>query len=470
MLRRLCLALVVVVLLAQPALAADTERLPGLNGAPLFVTGINYEGPADRAWQLWDDATFDPSAIEADFSRAGSAGVTTIRLFVQAPLLADINAGRWDKLDYVVGLAEKHALQLIVSLHDYGERDLGKITATAGQLALRYRGRPGLLALDLKNEPRFGDLALTRYPSQPPLQQRAIVDALGERVARGDIASYRADAAKGVPSYLSDDEAWVYVNNLQLYRDMLSAAADWVKAGGYKGTTLDYLADPAGQAWAPLVKALSATLEAWLGPQLQAVRRADPGRAVTLDHVDVVLASLPANDALDFQSVHRYPAQGASAVRSNLSLLAKLQRLHPTPYLLSEFGYATDTVQPDRAALHETAIFLGLLAQHAAGGAKWMLNDMPQGYNTRERTLGAFRLDGGAKPVVAALAMLHEYVNGSGAAPGDLKLDDDPDTGLRYVYRASDAVFLGGKKVDGGVASFEASGPAQLFVSWSEPG
>jgi hypothetical protein len=473
-LRRLALALSTLALLAPPALAApsdDPERLSGANGAPLFVTGINYEGPADRAWQMWENDKFEPAAIASDFHRAASAGINTIRLFVQAPLAAEIGAGKWDKLDQVVGLAEKESLQLIVSLHDYGERDLGKIAATAGQIAQRYRGRPGVLALDLKNEPRFGDLALGKYPSPPPLQQRAVIEALGERLARADVTSYRTsdEGARTVPSYLSDDQAWVYVNYLRLYREMLAAAAEWVKAGGYKGTTLDYLDDPAGQSWRPLLNAVNGTLEAWLGPQLQAIRTADPDRSITVDHVDVVLASLPANDALDFQSLHRYPSQGAASVRANLRLIATLQRAHPMPYLLSEFGYATETVDPERAALHETAIMLGLLGQRAAGGAKWMLNDMPPGYNQRERTLGAFKADGGPKPVAAAFAALRGYVSTTGATPGDLKLDDDPDSGLRYVYRASDALLLGGKKVDGGAASFQAGGPAQLFLTWSEP-
>src|SRR3982074_6488 len=112
---------------AQPAVAqnsGDGERLLGPNGAPLFVTAINYEGPADRAWQMWDNDKFDAGAIDADFARASAAGITAIRLFVQAPLAADVAAGKFDKLDQVVSLAEKRGLQLIVSLHDYGERDL----------------------------------------------------------------------------------------------------------------------------------------------------------------------------------------------------------------------------------------------------------------------------------------------------------------------------------------------------------
>src|SRR5713226_10034275 len=459
--------------MAQPARAAssaDGERLLAPNGAPFFVTGINYEGPADRAWQMWDNDKFDPGAIEADFSRASTAGMTAVRIFVQAPLAVDIAAGKWDKLDTVVALAEKHGIQLILSLHDYGERDLARVADTAGQIAQHYRGRPGILAFDLKNEPRFGDLSLAKYGSPVPLQQRGLVDAFGERLARADLADYRAsdDGKKTVPSYLSDDEAWIYVNNLRLYREMLAEAAAWVKDHNFVKTTLDFLDDAAGRKWAPLVGALNSSLAAWIAPQMDAIRRADPTRPITIDHVDAVLAKLAANDALDFESLHRYPGANAASIRANLNLLKSLEQAHSgKPYLWSEFGYATDTVDPERASLFETAITLGLFAQHAGGGAKWMLNDMPQGFNMRERTLGAFRLDGSPKPLVGALAALRAYVDWSGGAPGDLRLEDD--AGLRYVYSASDALLLGGKKVAGGGVAIDAAGPAQVFVTWSQP-
>src|SRR5947199_9761158 len=105
--------------MAQPARAAtsgDGERLLAPNGVPLFVTGINYEGPADRAWQMWDNDKFDAGAIDADFSRAASAGMNVVRIFVQAPLAVDIAAGKWDNLDQVISLAENRCLQLNVAL------------------------------------------------------------------------------------------------------------------------------------------------------------------------------------------------------------------------------------------------------------------------------------------------------------------------------------------------------------------
>src|SRR5438309_3052044 len=459
--------------LAQPAAAAssgDGERLLGPSGVPMFITGMNYEGPADRAWQMWDNDKFDSGAIDADFARASGGGITALRVFVQAPLAVDVAAGKWDKLDQVVGLAEKRDLQLVVSLHDYGERDLARVAATAGQIAQRYRGRSTILGFDLKNEPRFGDLALAKYPGRVPLQQRSLIDAFGERLPRDQLGDYRAsdEGTKTVPSSLNDDEAWVYVNNLRLYREMLAEAAAWVK--GHGGTTLDYLDGAEGQKWAPLTDALNGTLQAWMDPQVRAIRRADPTRPITIDHVDAVLARLPANDGLDFQSFHRYPATSGASIRANLNVLKSIEQAHSgKPFMLSEFGYATDSVDPERAALAETAITLGLVAQHAAGGSKWMLNDMPDGFNMRERTLGAFRLDGSPKPVIQALAALRAYLDTTGSAPGDLRLEDDPDTGVRYVYRASDALLLGGKKVDGGGASIEAGGTAQLFLTWTDP-
>ena len=439
---------------AQAASSGDGARLLAPNGTPMFIEGMNYEGPPDRAWMMWQSDKFDAGLIEADFVRASDqAGINVLRVFVQPPLITDIAAGNWAKFDAVVGLAEKHKIQLIVSLHDYSERDLSKVSAVAGQIAQHYRGRSGILGFDLKNEPRFGDLALSIYKSPVPLQQRGLIDTYGERLARDQLADYRAsdDGVKTIPSYLNDDQAWIYVNNLRLYRELL--------------------ADQSDPKWSTFLDALNASLDAWIQPQLQAIRAADSSRLITIDHVDTILARLPANDALDFESLHRYPADTGASIRANLNLLTNIEAAHPgKPLVLSEFGYATETLDADKAAIAETAIMLGLIAHSAAGGAKWMLNDMPPGFNLRERTLGAFRLDGSPKPVVASLAALRAYVDGSGSPPGDLSLQDDPDTGVKYIYRAEDAVLLGGKKVDSSGVSFEAAGPAQLFVTWSVPG
>jgi hypothetical protein len=461
------------VLAAPTMISGDGKRLLAPNGAPFFLLALNYQGPSDRAWEMWNDDKFDIGLVEADFQRAASAGVHALRIFIQAGLARDLATGRWDKLDQVVALAERRNLQLILAMHDYPEVDLVKVAGTMGQIAQRYQGRPGILAYDLRNEPRFGDLALAHYPAPVPLQQAELIKIYGERLARADLAAYREseEGAKTVPAALSDDQAWTYVNNLRLYREFLAEASEWVRGRGYQGTSLDYMDDPAAEKWRPLIGALDATLRAWIQPQVEALHRADPARPVTVGHVDGILAKLPANDLLDFHTLHRYPGPGAGPLRSTLSLLGSLRKAHPgRPYVLGEFGYANDTLEPDKTALLETATYLGLVSQEIAGGAKWMLNDMPPGYNARERTMGAYTRDGAPKPLVAALAALRRYLGTTGSAPGDLVLEDDPDAGLRYVYRAADALLLGGKQVDGDAAQFTAEGPAQLFLTWSEPG
>lgn len=457
----------------QVGISGDGARLLAPDGRPLFLLGVNYEGPADRAWKLWEDGAFDPGLVDADFARAQAAGFTTVRLFVQAPLARDIAAGRWDKLDRVVALAEARRLGLIVSLYDYGERDLARVAQTAGAIAGRYRGRPGILAYDLKNEPRFGDLALSRYREAVPLQQTGLIRQYGERLARADAAGYRATetGAKEVPASLSEEQAWIYVNNLRLYREMLAEAAAWVRTQPAGATTLDYLAQPAGARWGALLEALDASLRAWIGPPLEALRGGDPTRPVTVAHVDAVLASLPANRLVDYQTLHRYPGASGSGVRGALALAAAVQRAHPnSPFVLGEFGYGTENVPGEKSAILETATFLGLLAQGAAGGAKWMLNDLPPGYNMRERTMGAFSTDGRSKPVAGAVAALQRYLASSGAPPGTFSLEDDAEAGARYTYRSADALLLGGKVARAAGATMSAPGPAQAFVTWSEPG
>ncbi|MDQ3809773.1 MAG: glycoside hydrolase family 5 protein, partial [Chloroflexota bacterium] len=458
---------------AAPGISTDGDRLLDAHGVPMFVLGLNYEGPPDRAWQMWQSDRFDAALIDADLQRAASAGASAVRVFVQSPLAADIAANRWAKLDQVVAAAEKRGVQLIVSLHDYGERDLQAVAATAAKIAQRYRGRAGILAYDLKNEPRFNDIGLARYGSPPPLQQRAVIDRLGERLRRDELAEFRAsdEGRKTFPFALADEEAWLYVNYLRLYRELLADASAWARERGFRVTSLDYLDDAAGRKWAPLVEALDGTLGAWLAPQVEAIRQADPTRPITVHHVDAILARLPANGTLDYLTLHRYPSIGGGSIRATLSLTRSLRQAYPRkPFVLGEFGYATEGLDAGQAALHETAILLGLLAQNAAGGVKWMLADMPEGFNMRERTMGAFRMDGSPKPIADAMAALRSYLSATGSAPGDLRIEDDAEVGVRYVYRASDAVFLGGKRSEDGAARFEASGPAQLFVWSSAPG
>ena len=73
------------------------------------------------------------------------------------------------------------------------------------------------------------------------------------------------------------------------------------------------------QPWQPFLKALNATVAAWLAPQVAAVRAADPGRLITVGYNDPPLASLPANKPLDFITMHRFPPNASRANWTSIS-------------------------------------------------------------------------------------------------------------------------------------------------------
>ena len=62
---------------ASAATSGDGERLLAPSGAPLFIVGMNYEGPADRAWQMWDNDKFDAGAIDAGNDAGDDAAAST---------------------------------------------------------------------------------------------------------------------------------------------------------------------------------------------------------------------------------------------------------------------------------------------------------------------------------------------------------------------------------------------------------
>src|SRR6187551_2872387 len=123
------------------------------SGRPIFLIGANYQGPADRAWQMWADDQFDLALIGQDFTRARAAGLGVLRIFVQKPLADDLVSGRWQKLDRVLDLADKQGLAVILTLNDYTDWDLARVAKLDGMIAGHLKGRGTVVALDLKNEP-----------------------------------------------------------------------------------------------------------------------------------------------------------------------------------------------------------------------------------------------------------------------------------------------------------------------------
>jgi hypothetical protein len=376
------------------------------SGRPLFLIGASYEGPADRAWQMWTDDQFDAALIGKDFARARAAGLGVLRIFVQKPLADDLASGKWQKLDKVLDLADKQGLAIVLTLNDYTDWDLKRVAALDGAIAGHLKGRATVLAIDLKNEPHLGDLALALYqPGEaPPLQSPDLVARIGERITRAEIPEYRASESgqKNVPERLTDDQAYVYVNVLRAYVQLLDDSAAWIKT--HDGNIVTYLRSPEGATWAPLLDALNDSLAMWLRPRLGAVRRADPDRLVTLAHVDTILATLPVNAWLDYRTYHRYPTASPAGIKAALALWDDVRAAVPgRPLVLGETGVSNDGTDEATSASLELDLLRGIREHGGAGALKWMLNDVPNGANPRENSFGMFRGDGSAKPVVAGL-------------------------------------------------------------------
>ncbi len=412
------LVLLVVVILETPA-AGNAAPAPALvqagfladaSGQPMFVLGVNYEGPVDRAWHMWDNNQFDLGLIGKDLDRAKAANATTVRVFVQQALANDIRAGKWDKLDGFLDLADQRGLRVILTLADYSAVNVSGLAVTAGQIAAHTKGRGTILALDLKNEPHFGDLALATYPAgvTPTLQDPQVVAAVGESIARPDIPDYRNsdDGRQRVPARLSDDQAYVYINVLRAYLQFMSDAETW--ANSNHASIVQYAQSPDSGKWGGLKTALNDTLAAWLKPQLDAVRVADPTRLVTLAQVDPFLASLPVNDWLDYRTFHRYPTTAsADAITRAVALFHAIKAIDPgKPLLLGEFGISNSAANEQDSATLEAAMVRAVRDDGGAGALKWMLNDVPTGGNPVQDAYGMFHGDGSPKPVVAAFKAL----------------------------------------------------------------
>jgi hypothetical protein len=446
-------------------------------GAPFFVVGANYEGATDRAWAMWEDDKFDVGLIDADFARARSLGINTLRIFVQRPLRDDINAGDFSKLDEVMQLARRHSLLIILTFSDWAEPDLARAGALNARIAARYKDNPQILAYDAKNEPQFTDIVGAIYPTTTaavPLQSPELVAHYGERISRDQIGEYRqsTEGRAIVPARMSNDQAYALGNYYKLYLEFLNDGAEWV--GDHAGTTsIDYIASPDSAAWQPYIAALDATLGLWVSTQMDQVRAADPGRSVTVGYSNIILAAMPSNRALSFQSVHRFTSHGSSGLNATFRVLDGLQRSFPNhPILLEEFGYpgqvkASDGgvtgYDPRTTANLESAVWAYLYANGFAGGAKWMLNNFSEGYDPAQNSYGLF--DNGNQPKHTAHALRQLSGLFARTAPGEMSpVRPEASSASSFSYGAKGALIVGGKVYTSTAVMYQANFPAQFVM------
>jgi hypothetical protein len=407
-------------------------------GQPIFLLGASYEGPADRAWQMWDDGKFDSNLIATDFDRARAANLSVLRIFVQQTLASDIQSGNWSKLDRVLDLADQRGLKLILTFADYNENNLANLVGIEAATTSRYLGRSTIFAFDLKNEPHFVDLALTTYPAGTyvALQDPALAPAVGQSIARADIAKYRAsDAGRArIPTRLTDDQAYVYANVLAAYLRFLDQAGGW--AGAHQATIVDFYRSPDSASFNAFTSALNDTFATWLKPQLNAIRTVDSGRMITVGQVDPIIASLPANNWLDYRTLHRYPSASAAGIVDAMKLFDAVKGTLPAkPLVLGEFGFSNATVSDQQSAGLETQLVLAVLDHGGAGALKWMVNDFPLGHNALQNNYGLFLGDGKPKPIVATFQSLGTIRPSVTVAPS--RLADYAIAGGHFFTQAS---------------------------------
>jgi hypothetical protein len=449
------------------SVAPGGSRLQTPDGKPFFAVIVNYVGHSDRAWAQFMPGQFDAALIEADFRLARQTGANTIRTFVASPLQNEFPKGDWSKLDALVWAAERAGVYLLLTLADYGPSYLQTMAAHAGMIAARYKGNPIILGYDLRNEPHFYNLAILHYPQPLPLFAANLATIYPPRADPGQ-ALFWARSEGAVPTWVSDADAIRYANAYEVWSDFLAASSAWAAERNMSATIVDFMRSAQAAPWQPFIKALDATLAAWLAPQVAAIRAADPDRLITVGWNDPALAGLPANAVLDFMSMHRFPPNAPRWLTYHLAMASVLRSAFPgKPVLLTEFGYATSEVDPAQAAVCESATWLHALESGLAGAGKWMLWDLPPGPNPRERSFGLYTANDQPKPSAHGLHSLSNLLAPSTGPHGNLTLTANATGGVGYRFQASDARFCSGDGVAGDdLVRWQGYGLGQLFVHW----
>lgn len=441
------------------------------DGTPFFTFGVNYEGYFDRAWAMWRPNLFDLDLIERDFAKARASGFNTVRLFVQKENHDEVNRGEWQRFDAVIGLAERYNLAVMLTFNDAHLPHLAQVGEFNAKIAAHFRGHQAIHSWDLENEPRLYNLLVANYPNGTcPLLTSALIDHYGELIPRSKIDMNR------IPGLLRGD-----ANKAYYYRNAVEAYIRFGQQAMTSGmpSIVDFMFSEQGAAWRQFFKLLNDTIAAWLAPQMEPMKAADPQRLFSVGWNWEALAALPANRALDFHQIHKYgKTVGYTKLNNIFSMLKALQRVFPTqPIIMGEFGYSTDEsettdthkpVDPRITALHEAAMMCFLRAEGFSGGIKWMLNDVRNAPNPFEAGLGVYADGDRPKPVrriFEHLASLWRQTDDL----GQLRVLPDHRTHVRVHYLCESGGFSGGGGDESPVA-WDANAPAMVLTTCDASG
>ncbi len=436
-----------------------------LGNKPLpYLAGINYEGPIDRPWQLWQDGKFDPTLVAEDLDAAGAAGYTVLRVFVQDPLPAQVLAGEFGHLDTLVTLARQRNLRLLITFNDSRDLDLTRVAAVDRAIAGHLRGNPAIFGYDLQNEPAYQDMVAATYPSgyDIPLQSASLVDQYGQYVTLKKVQTQRkAGQYENAPyTDMTDAQVWVYLNVANIVDEFFAANPN-------------YPATPASAHWAAVPAAINSSVATYIQVLGGAVKAADPTHMITIGYNRSFWAGLPANDALDFRSYHLYPtSQSFDSIHGSLQLFEDLRADGSSPLVLGEYGFSTASQSSGVASVQESAMDLYIRVLGGSGDLKWMLNDDSVGANPYENNLGLFAAGGVAKSAFFIDRARNAYFAGP-HQPGGTEMWDASSTGIGYLYSAPDALGVSGPAYSDDRVTYQAAGSgtgAELWMDWAQPG
>jgi endo-1,4-beta-mannosidase len=149
---------------------------------------------------------------------------------------------------------------------------------------------------------------------------------------------------------------------------------------------------------------------------------------ITVGQVDPIIASLPANNWLDYRTLHRYPNASTTAISDTIKLFDAVKATLPAKTLvLGEFGFSNASLGGQQSADLEAQLVLAVRDHGGVGALKWMVNDFPLGHNPVENNFGMFLGDGQAKPVVAtfqSFGMLRPNLAAAPARSADYDTSD----------------------------------------------
>ncbi len=496
-----------------------------LGGQPMpYLHGINYEGPSDRPWRMWQDGLFDPTLIAHDLDMMAAAGYNPVRVFVQRPLPDEILAGDYARLDTLVSLAAARGLRLLVTFNDDGDGDLRRVARVEGLLAAHLAGNSAIFGYDLRNEPNLSDIAGSTYPAgvtlpllspglavaYPQFRAASVAHAATPRPGLSMFVNSRrhgdgrslpggagvspvpaltlgrsGNAASALRPQAANSQilprlSGTIAESGNRLSQALVASTDTRASGRYLTALrlLDaflaanpaYPSVPPAPGWSRFLNAANGTLATYLGVQLAAIRAADPAHLVTVGYNSRFWSALPANRALDFRSIHIYPPRDFDGFHAALLRFEALNDLAPTPLVLEEYGVSNDLNGPQSAAVREMATALYLRTLGGGGDMKWMFDDDAVGYNAYENNLGAVDAHGAPKPTYLASSAADAYWAGARYA-GGLSLRPDPLTGAGFVFMARDGMAIGGSlPYSDARVSYTPSIAGVTWLDWSTPG